>query len=164
MTPEMKKKLYWGGALAAGTVGVISVIALWPKKAAAGMPVAFLPSKAPAQPVSLTRPYLLKEGDNGAFLLQPTRDFFWVKIPPDIIAVPGAGDLEMFTGDFQPSVQKREEGQVYLMIPPGTSSGSRGATSLTIGTKDRNAWATVVIVTVGIFTGVILMKPEKRKR
>lgn len=134
--------VFVGGLLGVGAVGA-GVYYAW-KKRSSGQPVAFLPSKATPKPVSLTAPVLLHEGDNGAFLLQPTRDFLWVKIPDEIVKTPGIGDVEMFTGDFQPRVEKRQAGQVYLMVPPGADSGSRGATTLSLGVKDKIIWQAIL--------------------
>jgi len=143
MTPETKK---WAWLAAAGVAGVAAgAIVFWPKKAAAqGVPIAFLPSKAQPKSVNLNAPLLLHDGDNGAFLLRPTADFLWIKIPPEIVARNDIGDNEMFTGDFAMLWEKRELGQLYLMIPPGTDPGSRGALTLSVGTKDQVIWQALV--------------------
>lgn len=142
MTPETKR---WAWLAAAGAAGLAAgAIVFWPKKAAAvGTPIAFLPSKAQPKSVSLTEPVLLHEGDNGAFSLRPTADFLWIKVPPEILAKID-NDVLFFTGDFQALWEKRENGQVYLMIPPTTNLGSRGSITLSLASQGKIIWQALV--------------------
>jgi hypothetical protein len=147
MTPKTKKWA-WIGGVAAGSAALVGAIVLWPRKAMAATPIAFLPSKAQPQSVNLNAPLLLHEGDNGAFLLRPTADFLWIKVPDKFVQevqnTPQAGDAIFYAGNFQPLWEKRENGQLYLMIPPGTPAGDRGAMTLSLGDEKRLFWQALV--------------------
>lgn len=129
-----------------------SLIKGWPtSNAPKTQAIAYLPSVSVPSPVSLTQATVLKEGDNGAFLLAPTRDFFWVKVPDKVMQMAQndhtIGDAEFYAGDFQVKAVERGGGELYLTIPPESQPGERGSVTVNIGKKGQILWqATVTLV------------------